>query len=59
MRIMIETTKWSVPTPNHVYVFDDGLTNIIAYVPEGSKKLTKFKTPMSIDRKGRTFKDLK
>ena len=58
MRIVIETTEWEGPTPNHVYVCDDNLNNMIAYVPVGSKILQRFKKPIAFDRRGRTFVDL-
>lgn len=58
MKIMLETTVWSTPTPNHVYVMNDSMTKMMAYVPEGSKTVKKFKQPMSIDIRGRTFVEL-
>lgn len=58
MRIMQEVTEWSVPTPNHIYVFDDSLSHAIAYVPEGSRTVKKFRAPLSIDRRGRKFREL-
>ena len=58
MKIMLETTEWSVPTPNHVYVMNDSMTRMIAYVPAGTRKVFKFKKPLSIDTRGRTFVEL-
>ena len=58
MRIQQETTKWADSTPNHIYVFDSELKRAIAYVPEGSNQVHKFRTPMVIDRRGRTFVEL-
>lgn len=58
MKIVLETTQWSVPTPNHVYILNDSMTKMIAYVPAGSKKVQKFKKPLGIDTRGRTFVDL-
>ena len=58
MKIMQETTEWATPTPNHVYVMNDSMTQIIAYVPAGSTKLFKFKAPINFDRRGRNFVDL-
>jgi len=59
MKIMLETTVWDSPTvPNHVYVFNDSMTKAIAYVRAGSKELFKFKNPLNIDTRGRTFVDL-
>ena len=56
---MREVTEWDSPTPNHVYVFDNSMNNIIAYVPAGSNIVQKFKIPISIDRRGRKFVELK
>ena len=58
MKIMLETTQWADQTPNHVYVFNDSMSKIVAYVPAGSKTVFKFKQPIDLDRKGRTFVDL-
>lgn len=55
MKIMQEVTTWSDRTPNHIYVFDDSMNNIIAYVPEGSDRVIKFKAPITFDRRGRKF----
>ena len=55
---MLETTEWSTPTPNHVYVLNDSMTKMIAYVPAGTKKVFKFKNPISIDTSGRKFVEL-
>ena len=58
MKIVVETTEWSVPTPNHVYVLNDSMTKMTAYVPAGSKILKKFSKPMGFDTRGRTFAEL-
>ena len=61
MRIVVETTQWSEgfgDSCNHVYVMNDSLTQAVAYVPRGSKTLQKFKNPLKIDTRGRTFEDL-
>lgn len=58
MKIMLETTEWSDRTPNHVYVFTDNLNKIMAYVKAGTKQVIKFRQPIDIDRRGRTFVDL-
>jgi hypothetical protein len=61
MKIMVETTEWSdgfTDACNHVYVFNDSMTKAIGYVPRGSKTLQKFKNPLSIDTRGRTFHEL-
>ena len=58
MKIVLETTEWSVPTPNHVYVLNDSMSKLIAYVRAGTKDVVKFKKPMGFDTRGRTFVDL-
>lgn len=58
MRIMQETTRWEGNTPNHVYVMNDAMTRMIAYVPQGSKQVKKFSQPIPIDTRGRTFVEL-
>ena len=58
MRIVVETTVWQGATPNHVYVLDDSMSKMIAYVPQGSKTVKKFKNPISFDTRGRTFVEL-
>lgn len=58
MIVMQETTQWDAP--NHVYIFKGRPTarsaEAVAYVPEGSNKVFKFKKPLVLDLKGRTFK---
>jgi hypothetical protein len=59
VRIMIETTRWDFDADiNHVYVFDDKMDHIIAYVPAGTRRVQKFRRPIAIDRRGRTFEAL-
>lgn len=55
MKIVREVTEWSVPTPNHVYVLDDSMTQLIAYVPAGIDVLVKLSQPIAFDRRGRKF----
>jgi len=58
---MLETTHWTDgfgENCNHVYVMNDSMTQAIAYVPRGSKTLFKFKNPLKLDTRGRTFVDL-
>lgn len=65
MKIMQETTVWEGVNaePNHIYVFDkfsykDRMADVIAYVPFGTEPVQKFKKPLKIDLKGRTFKEV-
>lgn len=61
--IYVETTEWQESTQaNHVYVFLEAPKNRTAkcmgYVRAGTKELFKFKQPMTLDLKGRTFEAL-
>lgn len=65
MKIMQETTVWeNAPSDNnHIYVFAkydprDRMAEVIAYVPFGTEPVQKFKKPLKIDLKGRTFKQV-
>ena len=61
MRIVQETTTWSDgfgDSCNHIYVCNDSMNEIIAYVPRGSRKVFKFKKPIKFDTRGRTFEDV-
>lgn len=58
---MLETTTWTDSFDqncNHVYVMNDSMTQAVAYVPRGSKTLFKFKNPLKLDTRGRTFVEL-
>lgn len=60
MKIIQETTVWAEPnTPNHTYFVDDSMTKMMAYIRVGTKDKVTFKSPISFDRRGRTFKVLK
>lgn len=58
MIILQETTRWDAP--NHIYIFKgkpgERSASAVAYVPQGSNKVFKFKKPLVLDLKGRTFK---
>lgn len=60
MKIMLETTDWGANSyvRNNVYVMNDAMTKIIAYVPAGSKTVKKFKAPLAFDTRGRSFEEL-
>ena len=61
MKIMLETTKWEGDCcPNHIYVFDkftgsERTVKAIAYSAFGSGPVQKFRKPLVMDTKGRTF----
>jgi len=62
IKIMQETTKWENGGANHVYIFKEKPSGrsarAIAYVPAGSKVVQRFKKPLDLDLKGRTFVEL-
>ena len=58
-----ETTQWADSTgANHVYVFTERPTGrtatAIAYVPAGTDKVRRLRTPLKLDLKGRNFAKL-
>ena len=61
MKIMIETTKWEgQESPNHIYVFDkftgsERTVKAVAYSAFGTGPVQKFRKPLVLDLKGRTF----
>ncbi len=59
MKFYQETTEWDNNTPNHIYVLDDSKSKMFAYVRAGTKSVFKFKTPLPISTRGRTFKEVK
>lgn len=54
-----ETTKWDVEyrKPNHTYLLDGD--KIIAYIKWSEGEPEYLKTPLRIDKRGRTFVELK
>ena len=58
-KILRETTVWeSNPPPNNIYVFTSttGRTGeCIGYVREGEEKVLRFKKPITLDLRNRTF----
>ena len=58
-----ETTVWTDSQgANHVYIFAEKPSGrsatAIGYVPVGTSKVHKFRTPLKLDLKGRTFVEL-
>ena len=62
IKVMQETTEWADGGSNHTYVFKEKPTGrsatAIAYIPAGSKIVQRFKKPIDLDLKGRTFVEL-
>jgi hypothetical protein len=63
IKVYQETTEWTDGSDaNHVYIFNERTTGrtatAIAYIPRGQTKVHKFRTPLKLDLKGRTFKEL-
>jgi hypothetical protein len=61
MIVYQETTAWPEgDNANHIYVLKAKPTgrtvDAVAYVPRGSDRVQKFKRPITIDLRGRTFK---
>jgi len=55
MKFFQETTKWTSDVPNGIYLMDDSKSKMYAYIKAGSKSVFKFKNPIRIDTRGRTF----
>jgi hypothetical protein len=48
---------------NHVYIFNERIAGrsatAIAYIPRGQTQVHRFRTPMKLDLKGRTFEEIR
>jgi hypothetical protein len=60
MVIMQETTVWTdSQAGNHIYVFkskpEGRSAEAVAYLPQGTDRVIKFRKPLKLDLKGRTF----
>jgi hypothetical protein len=63
IKVYQETTQWTDSNgANHIYVFNERVSGrsatAIAYIPAGSKIVQRFKKPINLDLKGRTFVEL-
>lgn len=59
MKFYQETTVWPDDTPNGIYLLNDSKTKMYAFIRAGSKSVFKFKNPIQIDTRRRTFKEVK
>lgn len=59
MKFYQETTNWKDDIPNGTYLLNDSKTKMYAYVKPGAKSAFKFKNPINIDTRRRTFKEVK
>ena len=64
IKVYQETTQFTDGDGgNHVYIFNEKITGrsatAIAYIPRGQTKVHKFRTPMKLDLKGRTFEEIR
>ena len=60
MVILQETTNWTDSNgANHIYIFkskpEGRSAAAVAYLPQGTDRVIKFRTPLKLDLKGRTF----
>lgn len=60
MKYLQEVTDWgNHNVPNHIYYLNDEKTRLVGYIKAGTKSLFKFSKPMSFDKRGRKFVELK
>ena len=64
IKVYQETTQFTDGDGgNHVYIFNERIVGrsatAIAYIPRGQTKVHKFRTPMKLDLKGRTFEEIR
>jgi len=60
MVVLQETTNWTDSNgANHIYIFkskpEGRSATAVAYLPQGTDRVIKFRTPLKLDLKGRTF----
>ena len=56
MRFYLETTKWTTPTTNHIYLLTTDKSKMVGYVRAQDQSVMVFRQPIKIDVRGRTFK---
>jgi hypothetical protein len=58
MEAVKEITEWTDgSTCNHTYLLDG--SKMVAYIPFGKSEVFEFKSPITIDKRGRKFEKLK
>jgi hypothetical protein len=55
MKWFAETTQWSTPTPNGIYLLNDSKDKMYAFRPSGTGNIKVFKNPIRIETRGRKF----
>lgn len=55
MKWWAETTEWSTPTTNGIYLLDDSRSKMYAYRPHARAPIKTFRSPIKIDIRGRRF----
>ena len=55
MKWFVETTQWTTPTPNGIYLLDDSKSKMYAFRPTAKSPIKTFKAPIRIDVRGRKF----
>jgi hypothetical protein len=63
IKVYQETTDFTDgQNGNHIYIFKERMVGrsatAIAYIPRGQTIVHRFKTPMKLDLKGRTFEEI-
>ena len=61
MKYYQEVTVWNDNSNaiNHIYYLNDDKSKMVGYIKNGTKKLHKFKNPITIDTRGRKFVEIK
>jgi hypothetical protein len=55
MKWFVETTQWTTPTPNGIYLLNDSKDKMYAFRSFGTGDIKVFKNPIRIETRGRKF----